>query len=328
MNQKLSLTIAALTDRFGPLRIKLNEPLSGHCYMKVGGPADILLEVKTSGELIDAYSIASTHHLPVFILGSGSNLLISDLGLRGLVIKNRADQIKTIKFQGGVKNNQLQLSQATIEAESGAITNHLVRYSIDEGLAGLEYFLGLPGTVGGAIYNNSHYQHQMIGDLVHEVKVLDRHLNIKTYTQPELKFGYDTSLLQRTKELILSATFTLPGGDKQVLWDKATTFAKTRASTQPLSLPSSGCMFQNLSPSESELLGLNHKSVGYLIDQAGLKGTSVGGAKVSDVHANFIVNTGSATATDILKLIKLIKKQVKAKFGITLRPEVFFVGDK
>jgi len=315
-------------DTFGSARVKLNEPLSNHTYIKIGGPADILIQVNTRQELIDAYTLAKTHHLPIYILGSGSNIIVADGGIRGLVIKNRADQIKTVNFQGGVKDRSVKLASATIEVESGVITNHLVRYTIDEGLAGLEYFLGIPGTVGGAVYNNSHYQQELIGNHIKEVLVLTHRLKQKVYTQSQLKFAYDFSILQLTKELVLSATFTLAGGDKQQLWDKATGFAKNRAETQPLSQPNSGCMFQNLSPSQVEMLGASSASTGSLIDQAGLKGIQVGGAQISTKHANFVVNTGAATAADVKKLISLVKRRVKAKFGITLKPEVFFVGDK
>ena len=302
--------------------------MKNHCYMKVGGPADLLVEVADKNQLIEAYRLTIKHKLPVFLLGSGSNIIVGDGGIRGVVIKNRADNIKTVSFQGGIKNKLMDLKSAVIEAESGTITNHLVRHTIEESLAGLEYFLGLPGTVGGAIYNNSHYQGELIGDYITSVTVVDKKGRIKSYTNAQMKFAYDRSIIQKTKELIVSAHFSLKGGNKDELWEKATGFAKNRAATQPLSSASSGCIFQNITDSQARMLGLSHtKSAGYLIDQSGLKGLKIGGAQVSDKHANFIVNSGNATAMDIWKLIKKIKREVKKKFGITIKPEVFFVGE-
>lgn len=319
-----------LKDHINSTQIYSDEPLANHTYIKIGGPADILVETKTKDQLITVYQLAHRHHIPVFILGGGSNLLISDRGIRGLVIKNRADALKIAKFHGDIKAKKLHVDQAVLEAGSGVITNHLVRYSIDNGLEGLQFFLGLPGTVGGAIYNNSHYKHQLIGNFVHQVQVLDHQGHLKTYTQPDLKFRYDYSILQQTKELILSASFLLKGGDKQKLWDQATSYAKARAQTQPLSLPSSGCIFKNLTPDQAKQAGLkpDQTSAGFLIDQAGLKDTQIGQVKVSPIHANFFVNLGGGTASELKQLINLVQDKIKSKYHITLEPEVFFVGEE
>lgn len=322
--------IAHLKQELKGINIRFDEPLKNHTYIKIGGPADILVDATKKEELIKAYKLAKEMDIPVFVLGGGSNIVVGDGGIRGMVIKNRADNIRVKQFLGGIKNKELKVAGAVLEADSGVITNHLVRYTIDEGLSGLQYFLGLPGTLGGAIYNNSHYQGELIGDYVKEVLVLDDQGNEKIYSHPQLKFKYDYSILQKTKELIISATFTLEGGDKEKLWAQATSFAKNRSESQPLSQPSSGCMFQNISESDARLLGIENltRSAGYLIDQSGLKNTSVGKMAVSDKHANFMVNTGGASAMDVWNLMKLVKRKVKQKFGVTLKPEVFFVGDQ
>ncbi len=309
------------------LKINYQESLSSHTYMKVGGPAELFIEVTIKDQLITTYRLALQHQLPIFILGSGSNIVVSDSGISGLVIKNRADHIQLSNFHGDVTQRNLKVQTAHLQVESGTITNHLVRYSINQGLAGLEYFLGLPGTVGGAIYNNSHYKDQFIGDHITQVTALDHQGKLHTYPKEQLEFAYDHSVFHRTHELIVSATFSLAGGDKKTLWEQATQYAKQRAATQPLSLPSSGCMFKNITQDQAKKAKLDHTSVGYLIDQAGLKNTRIGDAAVSPKHANFIVNLGSVTATDIKNLVTHIQRHIKTKYNIDLELEVFFIGD-
>ncbi len=308
-------------------KLKLKEPLAKHTYFKIGGPADLFLPVDSLEELKIAVKLALKHQLPYFVLGGGSNLLFSDQGFRGLVIKNQTRKISLKGFSGGgLKTGQLQVDKILIQAESGVLANQLIRYTLDEGYAGLEDFLGLPGTVGGAIFNNSHHLGRLIGDLVAEVEVLDNQGRLKKYSHQKLDFSYDHSRFQKTKETILSVTFQLKKGDKAKLWQQAEAAVKRRAQTQPLGIPSSGCVFQNISLSDAMRLGTpNHTcSAGYLIDKAGLKGIRVGDAMVSDKHANFIVNLGKATSKDILDLATLIKKTVKKKFGVDLQFEIFF----
>ena len=330
MNKLTEGHISTLTKELKGLKIRLDEPLKNHTYIKIGGPADVMIDATTRDELIRSYRLAKSLNIPVFVLGSGSNIVVGDLGIRGLVIKNRADKIRVKQYLGGIKNKQLSVAGAVLEADSGVIVNQLVRHTVGEGLGGLQYFLGLPGTLGGAIYNNSHYQGQLIGDRIKEVLVLDSAGQEKIYTKVQMKFGYDTSILHKTKELVVSATFVLAGGDQDKLWSEATSYAKNRSKTQPLSLPSSGCMFQNISQSQAHLLGIQNitRGAGYLIDQTGLKGTKVGKMAVSDKHANFMVNLGGASAMDVWNLVKLVRRRVKQKFGITLKPEVFFVGEQ
>ncbi len=307
-------------------RLKLNEPLKAHTYFKIGGPADLFLPVKTLTELQATVQLAQKHQIPFFILGGGSNLLVSDQGFRGLVIKNKTQQISLKGFSGGSsQSKKLQIDKVLLQVDSGVLTNQLIRYSLDEAYAGLEDFLGLPGTIGGAIYNNSHHLGKFIGDLVVEVEVLDENGDLKKYSQQDLQFGYDFSRFHKTKETILRVTFQLSKGDRDQLWQKAEAAVKRRVQTQPLSQPSSGCVFKNIALSEAIRLGTpNHTcSAGYLIDKAGLKGARVGDAMVSEKHANFIVNLGKATAKDVLDLADLVKSEVKRKFGVELKFEIF-----
>lgn len=292
------------TDLMG-LIIQKNIPLAKYTYFKLGGPSDYFVEVKTIVELTTALSYAQDHKLPYFILGSGSNILVTDKGFRGLVIKNK---IANITQQDNI-----------LTADSGVPVNQLVTYAIAQGLAGLEDFLGLPGTVGGAIFNNAHHMGDLIGNHVVNVKVLEADGKISTLTHKELDFAYDYSRLHNTDEIILSVSFQLTKKDKEELAQKGQFAVARRAKTQPLGSSSSGCIFQN--PSSTQ-------SAGYLIDQAGLKGARVGGAVVSDVHANFIVNDGSATSSDVLDLIELIKAKVYQVHGVNLVSEVFVIGEK
>jgi UDP-N-acetylmuramate dehydrogenase len=188
--------------------------------------------------------------------------------------------------------------------------------------------LGLPGSVGGAVYNNSHHLGHLFGDHIVEVEAIGSDGKIKKYLQKDLKFDYDYSIFHDTKETILSATFQLKRGDKDALWEVANEAVKRRAKTQPLGSPSSGCIFKNIPLADAMRIGTpdTTQSVGYLLDKAGLKGMRVGGAVVSGIHANFIVNDGTATTADVLDLIKEIKSKIKAKFGVNLTEEVILIG--
>lgn len=308
------------------MNIQTQVPLAKHTYFKLGGVADKFVEAKTKEDLIEAVRYAIESKLPYLVLGGGSNVLVSDEGFRGLVIKNRTSVVKLKGFIGGGGRGKLDLKEAIVEAESGVTANYFIRYTLDEGLAGLEDMLGLPGTVGGAVYNNSHHLDKLFGDHIIEVEVLDHVGKIKKYTNAECHFAYDYSIFHKTKEVILSASFQLSRGDKTELWSIATEAVKHRSSTQPLGLPSSGCMFKNISLSDRMRLGVPTASAGYLIDKAGLKGLRVGGAVVSDVHANFIINDGTATSSDVVTLVEEVKHKVKDKFGVSLIEEVIKVG--
>lgn len=310
------------------MKIIRDEPLAKHTYFKIGGPAKYFAEAYTQADLVEAIKYAAQEHIPYLVIGGGSNLLISDSGFDGLIIKNKTSRIQLKGFAGGVAKGKVDLKEVLVEAESGVPANLLIRYCLEQGLAGLENMLGLPGSVGGAVYNNSHHLDKLWGDHIVEVLVVDQFGNQRKYKHEDLQFAYDYSILQKTKETVLTATFQLVKGDKNALWEIANAAIKRRASTQPLGKPSSGCMFKNLSLADKMRLGIPTSSAGYLIDKSGLKGLRVGGASVSDVHANFIVNDGTATATDVLNLVNQVKKIIKEKHGVDLELEVFVIGQK
>ena len=310
-------------------QVKLNENLSNHTYMKVGGPADVLFIAKSIDDLQKAIVAAIKFDLPYIVLGGASNVLVKDGGIRGLVIKNRSDGIRLIGFKGINQKEGISVSHGIIEAESGVIVNQMVRFSIENELEGLEEFLGIPGTVGGATYNNSHHLTHLIGDYIESVTVIDEKGEVKVLSKQEMKFDYDYSRLHNTKEIILKVTFSLKKGDPKILWSRAHQALQRRRDTQPLEMPSSGCMFKNIGKANALIYNTpNHQTAaGFLIDISGMKGIKLGGAQVSQKHANFIVNLGSAKASDIIKLSDKIISEIQKRFGLVLEREVFIIGE-
>lgn len=305
---------AALVDLFGPDRVGRDVPLARFTTFKVGGPADWLVEPGTSDETAGALRLAHDAGVPITIIGGGSNVLVGDRGVRGLVLRPRAGAIHLIDGGG-------------VCAEAGATLNGLVRWTIGHSLAGLEAWAGTPGTVGGAICGNAHYAGRLIGELVEKVAVVGVDGTPCELPRSAMEFGYDRSRLQRTRELLLWAMFRLtPGADKVALRAVARQSLAQRKTTQPLDTASAGCMFQNPAAGEAVPEGIP-RSAGALIDRAGLKGHRLGGARVSLVHANFIVNEGTATAADIRALAALCRKAVLDRFGVSLREEIVYLGE-
>jgi UDP-N-acetylmuramate dehydrogenase len=309
--------------KFGKNKVLINEPLKKHTSIKIGGPADLFFQAATQQELIDTITFCSQNKIPYFVLGGGSNTLIPDKGFRGLVIKNKSDQIKILKITGNIKAKQAAIKSILLEADSGVLTNRLVRYCLNEGWGGLEHFLGLPGTVGGAIWGNAHYDGHLIDENVFQVKILDASLQAVTLLKDQCRFAYQDSRFKKTNEIILSAIFILERKDKRVLWQRAEQSLQKRSASQPQQ-PSLGCVFQNIKKSEAMMLSTPNQtqSAGYLIEVCGLKGTQIGSAKISETHGNFIVNLNGAKAADVLELIQLVKEKVYQRFKLKLNEEI------
>jgi UDP-N-acetylmuramate dehydrogenase len=318
-----------LHEKFGS-KILENVELAPFTTFNIGGPADYFFEARTQEELIEAVILARELHIAVFVLGGGSNVLIGDKGFRGLVIRNLTHvvQIKGVKgaISGGIRTGNVY-----VEADSGVPFNLLVRFTIEEGLQGLEMHLGLPGSVGGAIYMNSKWMDppSYVGDVVYQARILTPTNEIRTVTKEYFRFDYGTSLIQKTGDLVLSIVFELHRQKKDELWIAANKSIAHRKNTQPQGTKTAGCVFKNISQADAILAQTpNHiTSAGYLIDHAGCKDLVVGGAKVSPVHANFIVNTGKATASDMVQLIRLISKRVEKQFHVQLKEEVIKIGE-
>jgi UDP-N-acetylmuramate dehydrogenase len=301
-----------LTTRFGE-RLVPDAPLAPLTTFRVGGPADYLLSVETADELTEAVRIARAGGLNVTMLGGGSNVLISDAGVRGLVVKLRGADVSRI-------------DPAHVRAEAALTINGLVRWTVNRGVAGLEAWAGTPGTVGGAIYGNAHFQGRNIGELVERVGLVDRDGSLNVVAAAEMEFGYDSSRVQRTHELVVWADFRVADGEPSRLRAIARESLAFRKRTQPLERASAGCIFQNPDPSRDRVPPGIPPSAGALVDRAGLKGSREGRASVSTTHANFIVNEGGASAQQIRTLIERCKATVRARFGVALREEIVYLG--
>jgi UDP-N-acetylmuramate dehydrogenase len=303
-----------LGSTFGVDRVRCNVPLAELTTFHVGGPADWLFETRGSHEIVTALKLARDASVPVTLLGGGSNVLVSDSGVRGLVIRPRAGAVH-------------QIDSNQVRADAAVTINGLVRWTIMHGAAGLEAWAGTPGTVGGAIAGNAHFGGRLIGDLVTEVRLAGRNGSVVDAPASEMGFGYDRSRLQDTGETLLSATFRVSPGDPAALRAVARASLAYRKRTQPLEAPSAGCIFQNPAPGRDNVPDGIPWSAGALVDRAGLKGLTIGGARVSSTHGNFIVNDGSATATDIQRLIERCRTAVRDRFGVDLLEEIVYLGD-
>ncbi|MSO46289.1 MAG: UDP-N-acetylmuramate dehydrogenase [Acidobacteria bacterium] len=281
---------------------------------RVGGPADWLVEPRTSDEIIAALKLASKAGVAVTMLGGGSNVLVSDEGVRGLVIRPRGGEV-------------LHVDDTRIRADAAVTINGLVRWTISHARAGLEAWAGTPGTVGGGIYGNAHFGGRLIGELVTDVRVASRNGAATDVHRDTMGVAYDRSRLQESGEVLLSAVFRVSAGEPAALRAAARESLAFRKRTQPLDSPSAGCIFQNPEPGRDSVPDGIPWSAGALVDRAGLKGLAIGGARVSPTHGNFIVNDGSATARDIRQLIIRCRDGVRARFGVELREEIVYLGN-
>jgi UDP-N-acetylmuramate dehydrogenase len=302
-----------LRDAFGDERVQERAPLAPFTTFRVGGAADWLLSVQNAEDARRALQLAREAGLPVTMLGGGSNVLVADRGVRGLVIRMRGGEAR-------------QLNDHEIRADAGLTINGLVRWTISHGIGGLEAWAGTPGTVGGAIYGNAHFQGRNIGELVTRVTLVNAAGEIEDVPVAQMAFGYDTSRIQRTREIVLSADFRASAGDPDALRATARASLAFRKRTQPLESASAGCIFQNPQPGRDRVPDGIPPSAGALVDRAGLKGATEGAARVSTTHANFIVNEGTATAAEIRALVERCKSEVQRQFGVTLREEIVYLG--
>ena len=297
---------------FGSERIGIEVPLAPYTTFKVGGPAEWFFEARTADEIVAALRLAGVRGVSVTLLGGGSNVLIGDRGVRGLVIRPRGGHVE-------------QIDRERVRADAAVTINGLVRWTVQRGTAGLEAWAGTPGTVGGAIFGNAHFAGRLIGDLVESVRLAALDGETRDLSRAEMEFGYDRSRLQKTGEVLLSAVFRVSTGDPAALRAVARESLAYRKKTQPLDTPSAGCIFQN--PDRSDVPAEIPASAGALVDRAGLKGTSRGDARVSTTHGNFIVNEGHASAAEIRALIDLCRARVREQFGVALQEEIVYLGD-
>jgi UDP-N-acetylmuramate dehydrogenase len=306
--------VAAMHQAFGADRLGANARLAPFTTFKVGGAAEWLIETRSSDELLTALRLARAAGIPVTILGGGSNVLVADRGVRGLVIRPRGGEVALAGDEG-------------VRADAAVTINGLVRWTINHGRAGLEAWAGTPGTVGGAIFGNAHFGGRLIGELVTGVRLVSRDGTTTDVAADQMAFGYDRSRLQDTGEILLSAVFRVSPGEPSALRAIARASLAFRKRTQPLDTPSAGCVFQNPEPGRDRVPEGIPWSAGALVDRAGLKGAAIGGAQVSVTHGNFIVNNGTATADDIRRLIERCRDEVATRFGVRLREEIVYMGE-
>ncbi len=261
-----------------------------------------------------------------------TNLIADDKGYDGIVIKNEYKKITVKNYGGSFSKGKVKRGTVEVEVGSGALVNQLVRFTLEENISGLEAFLGQPGTVGGAVYINAHNMkmQEFFGDKIKKALLLMKNGTLNEVNKSYFCFGYDESLIQKTKDIVLSVTLKLTREGKDDLWEKANRAMEYRKNTQPAGFGSSGCTFRNISKSDAMRVGIPNGiiSAGYLLEAVGLKSYQIGQAKFSDRHANFILNLGNAKSDDIKQLIEIAKSKVKKRFNIDLKEEIVYLGNK
>jgi len=291
--------------------LQRNVPLAPYTTFHIGGPADFFLTVHAKSGLIEAVQYAKKNSLNFFVLGTGANILVGDKGFRGLVIKNEANTFQLKKTPSGV----------FFTVESGATIAELINITKEKGLSGFEHFAGIPSSVGGALWQNLHFlspdrsKTVFIGDIVQEAELLE----VKNVRRDYFQFAYDYSILHETKDVVLSATFQLiPKPQEEIEKTIANNlFWRKEKHPENATKTSAGSVFKKI----------QGYGAGRLIEKVGLKGYQIGGAMISPKHANFIVNTGNATASDVRQLISLAQEKVKKELDLELETEISFIGE-
>ncbi|NCN06420.1 MAG: FAD-binding protein [Candidatus Pacebacteria bacterium] len=328
---------------------RANEPLAHHTTVGIGGPAELFCSISTKQDLTAVLQIAIQEKIPITILGWGANTLIADRGITGLVIKNTTNNLKildqnltpkdpeqlTARWQAATADTNMpqfqdldydekSAEQVLVEIDSGAALPVLIQKLVRQGITGLQWFTKIPATLGGAVVNNIHGGTHYISEFVESVEVLDASGNKQTLRASQLEFDYDYSRFHHTDEYLLTLRLRLYRGDQERAQAIITKWSRQKQKQPPRSL---GCVFQNITAKQQRELALPTPSIGYLVDQElGLAGTKVGDAEISKLHAAFIVNTGRATASEYLAVMRQIHQAVYIKYNVSLKPEIFFKG--
>lgn len=303
-----------LAARLSGPQLKRDESLAPYTTFRIGGPADLFYSTETADDLATAVLAARELHVPYFVLGLGANILVGDRGFRGLVIRNHASHYT---FSDAGK----------LWVESGAVVADLIPQAVERGWSGLEHYVGIPSTVGGAVWQNLHFlepepdrkRTMFIADVFDSCELLTEEGERKTVDRDYMQFGYDTSVLHYRKDVALAVTFQLARGDTAAMHKVMQENLSWRGARHPWLQfhPSAGSIFKKI-----EGMG-----AGRLIDQCGLKGHRNGNAQISHIHANIMINLGGATARDVRELIVIAQNAVEARFGVRLEPEIGFIGE-
>jgi UDP-N-acetylmuramate dehydrogenase len=284
--------------------LKIDEPMSRHSTLRVGGRAKVLITPKNLEELISVVRLSKLYGIEYVVVGNGSNIIVSDDGFNGVIIKTC--NIKKIKHKENI-----------VEADCGCFLSTLSKSALQNRLTGAEFLFGIPGTVGGAVTMNAGAYGSEIKDIITEAVVLDGNSEVYKISKDDLHLSYRSSVIGSEKLVLLSAVFTLQSDNYYNIHSKMIEIHGKRKASQPLNFPNAGSIFKRI----------NGEPVGAIIEKCGLKDFAIGGARVSNMHANFIINTGHATASDIIHLIQKVKKVVKSRTNIDLETEVKFIGN-
>jgi UDP-N-acetylmuramate dehydrogenase len=285
------------------LPLEENVPLAPFTTFKIGGPARYFLRARTSQEVTGGLRVAKEHGWPVFIMGGGSDILVHDHGFAGLVIK--------------MECNRLSVEGNVLTAEAGVLLNAAIRYAVQLGLSGLEFATGVPASIGGATWANLGCRGSEMSKVIKGVTIADYDGQEHYLTNEQCQFAYRDSIFKHQPYIIFSVDFTLQPGDKTALRHRMVELTKLKKDEQNVGEATAGCAFRN---------PVGNKTASQLIDQLGLKGFQIGGAKISDKHANFIINAGDATADEVVQVISYVKQQVRDKLEVQLMEEIEYVG--
>jgi UDP-N-acetylmuramate dehydrogenase len=280
--------------------------MSEHTTIRIGGAADCFIPLASFEDVRSILAFAHEHHVPYFVMGKGSNLLVSDRGIRGIVVQ----------IDEGL--DRYEVADESIRAEAGLSLWRLAQIACEHGLSGLEFACGIPGNVGGAVYMNAGAYGGEMKDVVESVRLIDENGEEITSARDEMDFSYRRSILQQRSMTVREISVRLQRGDRRTIEEKMQELAAQRAQRQPLDLPSAGSTFRRPPGNYA----------GALIAKSGLQGHRIGGARVSPKHAGFIVNAGGATCGDVLKLMEHIRTEVYRQFGVLLEPEIKIVGEQ
>lgn len=305
--------IQKLEQILGADRVLQEEPMSRHCSFRTGGPADLFLRVGTEEQLIETLSFLKKAGVPVFLLGRGTNILVGDRGYRGAVVTLTPDPASAQEDTFG----SVVVEGNLVVAGAGATLQKAALAARDHGLAGLEFAAGIPGSVGGGVVMNAGAYGGELKDSIREATLITEDGTVKAFTPPELEMGYRTSILKRISAVVTGAVFELHPGDRDEIAARITELAKKRSEKQPLEFPSAGSTFKRP----------EGYFAGKLIQDAGLRGFSVGDAQVSEKHCGFVINRGHASSAQIRELIERVQERVYENSGVRLEREVIFLGE-
>ena len=286
-------------------RVLCDEPMSKHTTFRVGGPADYFVMPKNTEEVQKVATFCRESGMPYYVLGNGSNLLVSDRGYRGVIVQIYKEM------------NQIQIEGTTIRVQAGALLSKIGSAALEAGLTGFEFASGIPGTVGGAVVMNAGAYGGETRDILKSATVLTPDGAVLTLCNEELELGYRTSVIAKNDYVVLEAEYELSPGEREAIRAKMDELKVQRVTKQPLEFPSAGSTFKRP----------EGYFAGKLIQDAGLRGFTVGGAQISEKHCGFVINKGNATATDIKELIQQVSDKVMQEFGVRLEPEVKMLGE-